>query len=260
MPTERDSGRATEGQARLHRSAAVGFQAASDAYRQARPSYHPEVAATIAERFADGLVVELGAGTGIFTAQLVAAGASVLAVEPVPAMRRAIADGDPGATVVDGTAERIPVDDGAAATVVAAQAFHWFDHGPAIDEIARVLRPGGHLVTVWNVRDYSVSWVEACTEITDRHAGDTPRHRTMQWRRAIDGDARFTAEADLQFDNPWPSSPELVVARTRSTSFVAALDEPTRDAVLAEILAVVGPLGPSFDYPYISELQAWRLS
>jgi SAM-dependent methyltransferase len=254
----------------VHRAAAAGFEQQSQAYRQGRPSYHPNLVDRLVARYhrpgsgpEPAPLVELGAGTGIFTAQLAAAGVSVVAVEPVEAMRAALVETlgpqFPGlVTAIDGTAERLPFDDRGATTIVASQSFHWFDHRAALDEIARVLAPGGHLLTVWNVRDNRVPWVAACTAAINRHAGDTPRYHTMEWRRAIDGDRRFSPVDEFAVANPSPSSPEGVADRVRSTSFVGALDAPTRAELLDEVARIVAPLGKRFDYPYTSELQAWR--
>ncbi|MEM7273621.1 MAG: methyltransferase domain-containing protein [Actinomycetota bacterium] len=244
----------------IHRAAADGYQANADVYRRARPAYHPELVARVVDRYTGpgAVVVDLGAGTGVFTAQLVAAGVRPTAVEPVEAMRAKLTAQLPAVTAVPGTAEAIPAEDAAVDTVVVAQAMHWFDHGPALDELARVLRPGGHLVTVWNVRDETVPWVTAYTEIVDRHAGDTPRHRTMRWRRAIDDDGRFEPVDDWSTLHPVPTDPDGVVGRALSTSFIAALSASDREAVADELRSVVAPLGDSFDYPYRAELQAWR--
>jgi SAM-dependent methyltransferase len=243
----------------IHKAAASGFQRQAETYQRARPTYHPALIHRIVERWADGRVIELGAGTGIFTAQMLEAGVPMIAVEPVEAMRE-ILKSNVGVEVLDGTAESIPLDDSSVDAVIAAQAFHWFDASLAIDEIARVLRPGGRLVTVWNVRNESVPWVAQVTEVLDRYAGDTPRHRTFEWRRAIDRDSRFTLIDDLSIENPVPTDESGVVDRSVSTSFIAALGLDDQREVKEEIIAIVGGLGPTFEYPYRSEMQVWRIA
>lgn len=242
----------------VHESAAVGFEQRADVYAQARPSYQPALVERFVEHFGTGTVVELGAGTGIFTRQLLAAGVAPIAIEPVVAMRAEFADALPGVDVRMGTAEDTRLGDISVDTVVVAQAFHWFDYEAALVEISRILRPGGHLVCVWNVKDVSVRWANAYTDLIDRYAGDTPRHRSMRWRHAIDSHAGFELVDDWSTPNPKPTNVEGVVARSLSTSFIAALDHTTQAELLADIRALVVPLGDQFDFPYRAELQAWR--
>src|SRR5687768_16967002 len=110
----------------VHEAAARGYGNRSATYQQARPAYHPAVVDRFAARYGQGSVVDVGAGTGIFTAQLVEAGVSVVAVEPVPEMRGRIEAHASPEEVLDGTAEDLPISDDSIDTVVAAQAFHWF--------------------------------------------------------------------------------------------------------------------------------------
>ncbi len=241
----------------VHESAAAGYHKHAKTYANVRPSYHPDLIERFASAFGDGVVVELGAGTGIFTGQMLAAGITPIAIEPVREMRDTLRSAHPDVETIDATAEATGLAESSVDTVVVAQAFHWFDHTPAMAEIRRILRPGGYLVCVWNVRDESVPWVGASTEIVDRYAGDTPRYRTMRWRRAIEADPAFRLTDEFAVDNPRPADGDAVAARALSTSFIAALDPDRQAAVLEELRGVTDPLGSSFDFPYRSELQAW---
>jgi SAM-dependent methyltransferase len=138
---------------------ALSFGAVADAYDRSRPSY-PREAATwlVGTRRAD--VLEVGAGTGKLTEQLVALDHRVVATDPLGEMLRHLATRLPGIPVARAAAERIPLRARSVDAVVSAQAFHWFDAEQALPEIARVLRPGGHLALVWNLRDERIPWVK----------------------------------------------------------------------------------------------------
>src|SRR5436190_13208524 len=125
---------------------AEAFGAAASDYERARPSYPPQAIETLKADAGIGpgrRVCDLAAGTGKLTRLLVATGADVVAVEPVPGMREQLSEVLPEIEVLDGTAEAIPLDDGSLDVVTVAQAFHWFNFDEALAEIRRVLRPGG---------------------------------------------------------------------------------------------------------------------
>lgn len=241
----------------VHRAAETGYQREATTYASARPAYHPALVQRFVDAFGQGETVEIGAGTGIFTRQLVAAGCAPIAIEPVDAMRAQLAESLPSLNVRSGTAEATGLPENSADTVVVAQAFHWFDHRPALAEIRRILRPDGYLVCTWNVRDQAVDWMRAYTEIMDLHRGSTPSHHTMIWRDAIEA-ASFTLVDDWSIPNPVPTTGEDVARRVLSTSFIAALDAGEQQQVLDDVATLTVSLGERFDFPYRSELQAWR--
>ncbi len=173
-------------------------------------------------------------------------------------MRTALIASLPGIAVIDGTAESMLLAANSAAAVVVAQAFHWFDHEPALDEIVRVLEPTGTLITLWNVKDESVPWLAAYTAIQDQVQGDTPRYRDMAWRHAIEHDGRFELVHEQRVPNPQPSNADRTVARFLSTSFIASLDTDQQQALVDEVRLLVAELGDSFDFPYWTEAQFWQ--
>jgi ubiquinone/menaquinone biosynthesis C-methylase UbiE len=199
-------------------------------------------------------VLDLAAGTGKLTRQLVPAGARLIAVEPVEGMRQKLAETVPDVTVLDGTAERIPLGDGAVDTVVCAQAFHWFDGERALPEIHRVLRPGGGLGLLWNVRDETVDWERHLSVLLKRHESNAPRKRWGRWRDAFEQTELFSPLEERRFEHRQEGDPETILARVASISFVAALPDDERAAFLDEVRALVEPHGPSLVMHYRTEV------
>lgn len=120
-------------------------------YERGRPGWPPEVV-DIPGLPSAANVLDLGAGTGKLTRLLVASFGRVVAVEPAEAMRRLLVSLCPEAEVLAGSAEEIPLANGSVDAVFAAEAFHRFEGERALAEIARVLRPRGVLVLLWNLR------------------------------------------------------------------------------------------------------------
>jgi len=148
----------------VHPAAAAGFSAGAAAYAAGRPEYPAEVEGWLSDdlRLGPGrAVLDLGAGTGKFLSRLRAVGATLYAVEPVAAMRQKLIADNADVVVRPGTAERIPFPDGSMDAVACAQSFHWFATPAALAEIRRVLKVGGALGVIWNMRDESVDWVAA---------------------------------------------------------------------------------------------------
>jgi SAM-dependent methyltransferase len=123
-----------------------------------RPNYPAEVVEFLRAELGlapGALVADVGAGTGILSELLLKAGCQVVAVEPNDAMRAAAESRLKSYAEfrsVKGTAEATTLEDASADFVTAAQAFHWFDAEGARAEFRRILKPGGWVVLVWNMR------------------------------------------------------------------------------------------------------------
>ncbi|RRR98697.1 class I SAM-dependent methyltransferase [Glycomyces terrestris] len=151
---------------------ARSFGQAADLYDAARPAYPAEAVRWLAGD-APADVADLGAGTGLLTRGLTALGHRVTAVEPDAQMLAKLTASTPGlAAALEGAAERLPLPDASVDVVTAGQSFHWFDRPTALPEIRRVLRPGGVLAPIWNLRDESVDWVERLTEVIGSSKGE----------------------------------------------------------------------------------------
>ncbi len=200
------------------------------------------------------VVVDLAAGTGKLTRRLVPSGAGVVAVEPLAEMRAQLEHLVPAADVVDGTAEQLPLESASADAVTVGQAFHWFDAGRALAEIARVLRPGGALALVWNIRDLSDSLQQRINELLVPVRRDTPSEHEQPWRAVLASAPSFGPAEERSF--PWVQAHTTaeLLDRIGSISFVARLAPAARDQLLAQVVEEVAGLPQPFEFRYRTDV------
>jgi SAM-dependent methyltransferase len=193
----------------------------------------------------DSSVLDLAAGTGKLTRVLMRVAGSVVAVEPSEAMRARL---PAEVTALDGTAEALPLADGAVDAVFSGEAFHWFDGPRAVSEIARVLRPGGGVALLWNVAVWSAEthpWLADMAAVVERFRApgvtEENRYGTGLWRRAFEASDAFGPLGELQVEHAQPQSREEFVGQVMSWSFMAALGADSRAAAADALRAVVPP-------------------
>lgn len=250
----------------IQKVAQLGYSSQASTYAKGRPSYPIELQAWLRDALdirPGATVIDLGAGTGKFTRLLSSMESDVVAVEPVDAMRAEFAKDLPNIKVLKGTAESIPVESGTAQALICAQAFHWFANETALAEIHRVLKPNGRLGLVWNVRDESVDWVAAITDIITPYEGDTPRFHTGAWRLPFKGHYFSDPELTCFGHTHSGSAKEVIIDRILSVSFIAALP-PSEKAKVTEQLQNLVQTHPSLrrretiEFPYQTQAYLCR--
>jgi len=213
---------------------ARSFGAVADAYQRARPTYPPHAVSWVLDAAPGREVLDLGAGTGKLTRALLAAGAAVTAVEPLDGMRGELESAYPHVPAHAGSAENIPLPDASMDAVMVGQAFHWFDKQPALDGIARVLRPAGVLGLLWNIRDDSVAWVAELARSVRMGADMLSQLDGSDWQPVAEHE-RFGAVERRDFPNPTAFDAERLVTWAASTSRIATLPEDERVAALERV-------------------------
>lgn len=156
------------------------FDRVASTYRHARPDYPAEVYDLLAAHGAIGQglrVLEVGAGSGQASAELLRRGCVVDAVEPGPALAADLRARFPEdrLTVLEATAEDVALPDSTYDTVLAATSLHWVDTEVALPRLLAALRPGGRLGVWWAVfadRDSRTPFRQRMDEIARRHGLD----------------------------------------------------------------------------------------
>ncbi len=213
------------------------FGSQAEAYEHGRPGWPPGKIAELIARWEARDVVDLAAGTGKLTRILVEH-AAVTAIEPVDGMRAVLEREVPRARAISGTAEAIPLGDESVDAVFVAEAFHWFDLERAPAEIARVLRPGGHLAVCFNQIDTHEPWFEDLHEIVMAHRLPGPRMpHAVPWRAAIE--AQFGPLTEEEGPHEHVVSRDGQIAQIASFSSIGGLPREKRERALAECRAVL---------------------
>ncbi|HVV75006.1 MAG TPA: methyltransferase domain-containing protein [Mycobacteriales bacterium] len=227
----------------------TSFGAAAEHYKAGRPGYPREILLQCLPDSAQE-VLDLAAGTGPLTANLLDIGLSVVAVEPLEEMRALIpAD----ARTLAGTAEAIPLPDESVDAVFVGQAWHWFDVPRAVAEIHRVLRPGGVLALMWNLLDANdpvslrLAEVAAPDECSRDMVGD-------EAPAPFDPAGLFTPPERLIVSYALPYNRNRVTALISSVSVTINAAPPERERILDAATSAV----PEGDFFMSWICEGWR--
>jgi SAM-dependent methyltransferase len=224
------------------RNEAEGFSKVAPQYERGRPDYPAEAVDWIAGHTGLGpgkVVVDLAAGTGKLTRQLVGSGARVIAVEPLPEMLSELISVLPQVEAVIGDAEETGLPDGVATVVTVGQAFHWFSTPEALREMARLLEAGGHLALVWNRRDPAQALQADLTRVLNRYRNGTPSYESGAWVEVMEHCVLFEEVSEQRFRFSHVLDAEGLCDRVASTSFIANLPPAEHAEVLARVRALV---------------------
>jgi SAM-dependent methyltransferase len=236
---------------------AASFDRAAVAYERSRPEYPAEAVDWLLPPGAKR-VLDLGAGTGKLTRALAARGLEVFAVDPSPNMLDQLRAAVPGAIVSVGTAEDTPLPDASVDAILVGQAWHWVDQNAALPSAARVLRPGGTLGLVWNLRDERVPWVERLTTVMHPAEGEI----FMETGRIERGPFGELESANFEWAREFTRNELLDLVRSRSY-FITA-DEAEQASILAgvnDLLDTDPDVGgrESWSMPYVTRAFRMRL-
>jgi len=240
----------------VHEVAAAGFGAkTSDLYNRVRPSYPSEAISALHAALRGKPpynIVELGAGTGIFTRALLAhpefkgdAVKELKAVEPSSGMRDTFSKNvhDNRVSIIDGTFDNTHVEDHWADAIVVAQAWHWCtDYDKAVIELARVLKPDGLAFFIWNHSDYerAASWMKQAQAIYARSGTDSSREGF--WRKTFSEPsyiANFDEPEELAFTHEVQTSIQNALDSAKSISHVAILDDAKKEKIIDELRSII---------------------
>jgi SAM-dependent methyltransferase len=240
-----------------------------DDYVRFRPSYPEGVLQFLRDDVGltpTAVIADVGSGTGILTELFLRNGNEVFGVEPNAEMREA------GGTLlrqystfqsVAGRAEATTLPDASVDLVVAGQAFHWFDPVKARQEFARILRPDGWAVLIWNTRRTDSSpFLQAFEALLKRFGTD---YESVKHRNVDDLAIRaffLQGYTERRLFNEQRFDFEGLKGRLLSCSYAPTQGHPNHRPMLDELARIFGEhkAGNKVCLEYDTELYFGRLT
>ena len=211
-------------------------------YARFRPSYPRAVLNFLEAKCgltSASVVADVGSGTGILSELFLESGNRVFGVEPNDGMREAgerMLGRCPNFVSVAGTAEATTLEGGSVDFVVAGQAFHWFDAGRSREEFARILRPGGWVALIWNLRRKGATpFLVAYERLLEIHRTD--RGEVEIWRQDADMAESLFGPGTFEratFDNEQVLDLDGLKGRLLSISYVPGEGELCSEEMLRQ--------------------------
>lgn len=235
----------------------TSFGLAASDYEIGRPSYPSDAVACLlgsARPTNPGeqiKILDVGAGTGKLTRAIIAAGHQPVALDPDPVMLAKLAEAMPEVQALRGHAEKIPAPDASFDAAVAGQSWHWVQPAAASTEIGRVVRPGGILGLIWNIRDTRADWVAEMSRIMhNSRAEEYVETQVPEVREP------FGPLASETFDWARPMTRADLTAMVRSRSYLITADPETRASVERQLGGLFTDLGlhddVTIELPYVT--------
>ncbi len=206
------------------------FTGKAAVYAKYRPTYPKEILKILGDQIGftkDSIVADIGSGTGILSKIFLDNGNLVYSVEPNAEMR-SFAEGDlaryPKFDSVAAVAENTSLPASSIDLVTAGQALHWFDREKARKEFARILKPTGYALIVYNERKKEDGMMDDYDKVIDRNASksETPDIDAQYLTQFYDGKnyKEFTVPNEQVLDY------EGLVGRASSASYLPSRNQP----------------------------------
>ena len=226
------------------RGATERFSGRADYYARYRPGYPSALIGLLQKECAlasSSVIADAGSGTGILSELFLKNGNPVLGIEPNEEMRRAgerWLRGYPRFKSIDAMAESTSLPDHSVDFVVAGQAFHWFDPKRARAEFSRILKPGGWVVLLWNLRRaVSSPFTEAMEQLLFTYAPEYEAVKNRVRMSSSDVLRSFFSMGyrEKKFPNNQTLDFESLKGWMLSTSYSPQEGHPAFDAMIKEL-------------------------
>jgi SAM-dependent methyltransferase len=230
----------------------LSFNEVANIYDGIRPSYPVDLFTEFLQMLpSQPRIVEVGPGTGQATKDLLARGASVLAIEIGPAMAAKLRSTLPSdrLDLIVGDFELVDIAAGAADAVFSATAYHWISREAQTNRPAAILRPGGVIAIVDLIQVDSpddLGFFAAAQPIYQRyeqgHAGPpAPTRQNVDPAicAVLEADPRFNSVAVRRYD--WNQTYSAADYRKLMLSYSGTqmMEEPDRVGLLNDVESLV---------------------